>query len=88
MYQQFYFKQIQFSTSIGFVYVQLNVKTVLFQKIHFSISTVSMSKTVLYQAIQFSISTQFYFISSIDRTLSGATTPSQNGPGSDGNVKL
>ena len=50
-----------------FVYIQLNVKTVLFQIIHFSICTVSMSKTVLFQTIQFSISRlvqcqkQFYF---------------------------
>ena len=41
--------------------------------------------TVLFQAIQFSISTQFSFIWPIDRTLSGATTPRQSGPGSYGN---
>ena len=52
-------KTIQFSISIVFVYTQLNVKTVLFQTIQFSISTVSMSKTVLFLTIQFSISTQF-----------------------------
>ena len=51
----------------SFVYTQLNVKTVLFQ------------------TIQFSISTQFSFIWPIDRTISRATTPSQNGLGSDGN---
>ena len=44
-----------------------------------------MSKTVLFQVTQFSISTQFSSIWPIDRTLSGATTQSQNGPGSDGN---
>ena len=33
----------------------------------------------------FSISTQFSSIWPIDRTLSGATTPGQSGPGSDGN---
>ena len=41
--------------------------------------------TVLFQAIQFSVIKLFSSIRSIDRTLSGATTPSQNGPGSDGN---
>ena len=41
-------------------------------------------KTVLFQIIQFSIRTQFSFIWPIDRTLSGATTPSQSGPGSNG----
>ena len=41
-----------------------------------------MSKTVTFQTIQFNISTQFSFI---DRTLSGATTPGQSGPGSDSN---
>ena len=40
---------------------------------------------VLFQTIQFSISTQFNSIWPIDRILSGATTPGQNGPGSDGN---
>ena len=50
---------IQFSIRIDFVYTQLNVKTVLVQKIQFTISTVSMSKTVQFQTIQLSISTQF-----------------------------
>ena len=44
-----------------------------------------MSKAVLFQTIQFSISTQFSSIWLIDWTLSGATTPGQSGPGSDGN---
>ena len=38
-------------------------------------------KTVLFQTIQFSISIQFSSIRPIDRTLSGATTPGQSGPG-------
>ena len=42
-------------------------------------------QTVLLQIIQFSMSTQFISIWSIVRTLSGATTPGQSGPGSDGN---
>ena len=42
-------------------------------------------KTVLFQAIQFNISTQFSCIWPIDRALSGATTPGQSGPESDGN---
>ena len=49
----------QFSISIVFVHTQLNVKTILFQAIQFSVSTISMSKTVLFQVIQFCISTQF-----------------------------
>ena len=44
-----------------------------------------MSKTVLFQAIKFSTSTQFSSIWPIDKTLSGATTPGQNWPGSNGN---
>ena len=51
-------------------------------------STVSMSKTVLFQAIQINISTQFSCIWPIDWTLSGATTPGQVGPGSDGNERV
>ena len=42
-----------------------------------------MSETVLFQTIQFSISTHFSSIWPIDRTLSGATTPGQSGPGGD-----
>ena len=44
-----------------------------------------MSKKVLFQAILFSISTQFSSIWPIDRALSGATTPGQSRPSSDGN---
>ena len=40
-------------------------------------------QTVLFQTIQFSISIQSNSIRPIDRTLSGATTPEQSGPGSD-----
>ena len=54
------------SVSQSFVYTQLNVTTVLFQ------------------TIQFSISAQLSSIWPIDRTLSGATTPGQSRPGSDG----
>ena len=45
-------------------------------------------KTVLFQVIEFSISTQFSSVWPIDNTLSGATTPGQSGPGSDGNEGL
>ena len=42
-----------------------------------------MSKTLLFQAILFSICTLFSSIWPIDRTLSGATTPGESGPGSE-----
>ena len=42
-----------------------------------------MSKVVLFQVIHVSISTLFTSIWPIDRSLSGATNPGQNGPGSD-----
>ena len=45
-------------------------------------------KTVLFQATQFIISTQFNSIRPRDRTLSGATTPGQSGPGSDGTKEV
>ena len=44
-----------------------------------------MARTVLFQTIQFSMNTQFSSILPIDRTLSGATTPEQSEPQSDGN---
>ena len=60
------------------------MKIVLFQ-------TIQLSKTFLFQAIlfgqtiQFSISYAVSSIKPIDRALSGATTPGQSGPGSNGN---
>ena len=39
---------------------------------------------MLFQTIQFSISTKFSSIWPVEKTLSGATTPGQSGPGSDG----
>ena len=38
--------------------------------------------------MQLNISTQFNFIWPIDRTLSGATTLGQSGPGSNGNKRV
>ena len=55
------------------------------QTIPLSVSIVSMSKTVLFQTIQFSMSTQISSLKPIDRVLSGATTPGQCRPWSDGN---
>ena len=55
---------------VSSIYKQLNVKTILFQ------------------TIQFSISTWFSSIWPINRALSGATTPGQSEPGSDGNDGL
>ena len=65
-------------------------KTVLNQTIQFRISTVFVHqqlnvKTVLFQPIQFSLSLQFSSNWPIDRTLSGAASPSQSGLGNDGN---
>ena len=48
---------IQFCLRIDFLYSQLNVKTVLYLTIQFSVRRVSMPKTVPFQTIQFSIST-------------------------------
>ena len=47
-----------------------------------------MTKTVLFKPIQFSKSKQLRSIWPIDRTLSGATTQSQSGPGSDGSKEV
>ena len=86
-----------FIISIVFVYTRLNIKTGLFQTIHFSVSAVSISKTVpfqsiqfsiqnsLFEAVQFRISTYFSSICPLDWTLSDATTLGHSGPGSDGN---
>ena len=52
-------------------------------KYSFFIYTQLNVKTVPFQTVQFSISTQFSSIWTINRTLSGTTTLSQSGPGSD-----
>ena len=81
-------QSIQFCIGVDFVCTQLNFKAVLFQTIQFSVNTVSMSKTVPFQIIQFSIHEvpfQTIQFSIIDRTLPGATTPGQGGPGINGN---
>ena len=46
MSKQFYFKQFRLASVQSFFYTQLNVKTVLFQIIQFSISTVFCLHTV------------------------------------------
>ena len=43
---------------------------------------------VLFQTTQFSISIEFCSVWPIDRTLSGAITPGQNGPENDGNKEV
>ena len=58
---------------MSFVYTQLNNQTVLFQKIQFNVSH--------FFAQSLNVK-QFYFT---HRALSGATTPGQRGPDSDGN---
>ena len=68
--------------------IQFN-QTVLIQTIQFSIGIVFIytqlnDKKVLFQTIQFSINTHFSSILPTDRTLSGATTPGQSGPGCNG----
>ena len=81
---------MQFDISIVFIYKQIDVKTGLYQTIQFSISTQFKSqKTVLFKIYLFSISTRISSIWTKYSTRSRATTPSQNGPGSDVNkVKL
>ena len=56
--------------------------------VHFFVYTQLNIKTVLFQTIQFNVSTRFTSIWPIDRTLSGATTPGQGGPGSDSNKQV
>ena len=57
------------------VYTQLNDQAVLVQTIKYSIS----------HLFTLSLNVKQFSIWPIDRTLSGATTPRQSGPGSDGN---
>ena len=74
----------QFNCQKTFLFQAIHFsQAILIQAIQFSVSAVSMLRTVLFQTIQFSISMQFSSIWPVNRTLLGATTPSQNGPGND-----
>ena len=64
------------------VYGILNLSVVRSKADWAAESALSFPKTVLFPTIQISTSSQFRSIWSVDRTLSGATTP---GPSSDGN---
>ena len=95
------FQTIQFSVSTQFkckysvcqkqLFQTLEFRqTVLFQRIKLSTRTFFIHsqlnvKAVQFQTIRFSISLQFNSILPIDRILSGATTPGQSVPGSNGN---
>ena len=78
----------------SFVYTQLNDQAVLSQTTQFNmitqfyIYTQLSIKTVLFQTIQFCVIIQFSSIWPIDKTLSGATTPSQSEPGSVANEEI
>ena len=77
IWRQIKFQTIQFDIIKAFVYKQLNVKTVQLKV-----------KIVLFQAIQFIINTPFSSVWATDRTLSGANTPGQSGPGNDSNERV
>ena len=78
MSRTFLFQTIRFSQTVLIQTIQLSI-IIVFVYTHLNV------KTVVFQTIQFSISSQFSSIWPIDRTLSGATTPGQSEPGSDGN---
>ena len=97
----FYFKQFRLVYDYFPVDTLLDVRTVLFRTIQFSIEKLSHFKqfilpqvrspnikAFLFQTIQLSIRTLFSSIWPRDRTLSGASTPGQIGPCSDGNEQL
>ena len=81
---------IQLSQTVLIQTIQFSVSTVsrlkqfYFKQFSFAEVRSSNIKTVLFQVIQLSISTLFSSIWPIERTLSGATTPGQSWPGSDG----
>ena len=67
----FLFQAIQFSQTVLFQWIQFSINIVF---VHTQLNV----KTVLFQVIPFSS------IWPTDRVISGATTPAQSGPGSDG----
>ena len=94
--KQFYFKQFSLEYVHSLIIKDISISNYsVYSNSFISSNSVSYKytfaythlnvKIVLFQAIQFSMSTQISYISSIDRTLSGATSPGQSRPGSDGN---
>ena len=77
------FQTIQFSISTQFKCQNSSISSNFLQHKYNLIV-----KIVLFQAIQFSTITQLSSIWFIDRTLSGATTPGQREPGSDGTEEV
>ena len=65
----------------------LNAKSI-FQPIQFNISSRFKCQNSSIETIQYCISTPFNSIRAIDRTILGATTPGQSGPGSDCNERV
>ena len=82
--KHFYFKQFSSVNKVKCFQVLLCITNYSIKHQSFIFTQFNV-KTVLFQTIQFIISTQFSSIYPINRTLSGATTPGQSGPGSDGN---
>ena len=79
----------------SFIYTQLNDQTVLFQTSQFSIShlfALSLNLTQSIGAVEYNgcrgVNYPHSTIWPIDRTLSGATTPGQSGPRSNGNEEV
>ena len=86
-YKQFYFKQCSLVNKVKWFQVLLCIPKNLVKHHSFFYSQLNI-KTVLFQTIQFNISTQFCSLWSIDRTLSGDTTPGQTTLGSESNEGL
>ena len=85
-----YILSTQFNCQKHFYFKQFNLlKQFLIQTTQLILSTFfKTSKIVLFLIIQFCISMQLSSIWLIDRTLSGATTPGQNGPVSNSNEEV
>ena len=68
-----------------FIHINSSVSNNCLANVEFFVYTQLRVKTVRFQIIQVGRSTKFSSIWPIERILSGASTPGQSGPGSDGN---
>ena len=83
---QFSVSTVSMSKIVPLETIQLSISTQFKSKYSLFVKNISISRySVLIQTIQFCISKQSSSIQPIDRALSGATTPCQSGPGSNGN---
>ena len=82
--QTLHIQTFQFSISLFFLYILLNVKTVLFKTNQFNVEQFRCQRLLYFKQFDLALVCSLVLFT-IDRAMSGATTPCQSRPGSDDN---